>query len=58
MRKEGQRLIIEPAPAKTLLALLATLPTLMRNFRQSQIRRLNRLIFNDAISAQYAARTT
>jgi antitoxin VapB len=28
MRKEGERLIIEPAPPRSLLALLATLPTL------------------------------
>jgi antitoxin VapB len=28
MRKEGERLIIEPAPPRSLLALLATLPSL------------------------------
>jgi antitoxin VapB len=28
MRKEGQRLIIEPAPPKSLLAVLESLPTL------------------------------
>jgi antitoxin VapB len=28
IRKEGQRLIIEPAPPKSLLAVLAALPTL------------------------------
>jgi len=28
MRKEGSRLIIEPAPPRSLLAVLATLPTL------------------------------
>lgn len=28
MRKDGDKLIIEPAPPKSLLALLATLPTL------------------------------
>ena len=28
MRKQGQKLIIEPAPPKSLLAVLATLPTL------------------------------
>jgi len=28
MRKEGERLIIEPVPPKSLLALLATLPPL------------------------------
>jgi antitoxin VapB len=32
MRKDGQRLIIEPAPPKSLLALLATLPTLDEEF--------------------------
>lgn len=32
MRKEGQRLIIEPAPPKSLLALLAALPTLDEDF--------------------------
>ena len=32
MRKEGARLIIEPAPPKSLLALLATLPPLDEEF--------------------------
>jgi tRNA(fMet)-specific endonuclease VapC len=32
IRKEGQRLIIEPAPPKLLLAVLATLPTLEEEF--------------------------
>ncbi|HEV2992165.1 MAG TPA: AbrB/MazE/SpoVT family DNA-binding domain-containing protein [Candidatus Angelobacter sp.] len=32
MRKEGQRLIIEPAPRKSLLALLETLEPLEANF--------------------------
>jgi antitoxin VapB len=32
MRKEGQRLIIEPAPPKSLLAVLETLPTLDEDF--------------------------
>jgi antitoxin VapB len=32
MRKEGNRLIIEPAPPKSLLALLATLTPLMEDF--------------------------
>jgi len=32
MRKEGDRLIIEPAPAKSLLALLATLAPLEEDF--------------------------
>jgi antitoxin VapB len=32
MRKEGQRLIIEPAPPKSLLAVLATLQTLDEDF--------------------------
>jgi antitoxin VapB len=32
IRKEGQRLIIEPAPPKSLLAVLATLPTLEEEF--------------------------
>jgi antitoxin VapB len=30
--KDGQRLIIEPAPPKSLLAVLATLPTLDEEF--------------------------
>jgi antitoxin VapB len=32
MRKDGERLIIEPAPPKSLLALLATLSPLDENF--------------------------
>jgi antitoxin VapB len=32
IRKDGQRLIIEPAPPRSLLALLATLPTLDEEF--------------------------
>lgn len=32
MRKEGNRLIIEPAPPKSLLALLATLKPLREDF--------------------------
>jgi tRNA(fMet)-specific endonuclease VapC len=32
IRKEGHRLIIEPAPPKSLLAVLATLPTLEEEF--------------------------
>jgi antitoxin VapB len=32
MRKEGDRLIIEPAPPKSLLAVLATLPPLDEAF--------------------------
>jgi antitoxin VapB len=32
MRKEGERLIIEPAPPKSLLTLLATLPPLDEEF--------------------------
>ena len=32
MRKEGERLIIEPTPPKSLLAVLATLPTLDEDF--------------------------
>ena len=32
MRKEGERLIIEPAPKKSLLALLATLKPLDEDF--------------------------
>jgi antitoxin VapB len=32
MRKEGQRLIIEPAPPKSLLAVLESLPTLEDDF--------------------------
>ena len=33
MRKEGERLIIEPAPPKSLLALLATLEPLDEEYR-------------------------
>jgi antitoxin VapB len=32
MRKEGERLIIEPAPRRSLLAILATLPNLDEEF--------------------------
>jgi antitoxin VapB len=32
MRKEGERLIIEPTPARSLLALLATLKPLEEDF--------------------------
>jgi antitoxin VapB len=32
MRKEGDRLIIEPVPAKSLLAILASLPVLEEDF--------------------------
>jgi antitoxin VapB len=32
MRKEGRRLIIEPAPPKSLLAVLESLPTLEEDF--------------------------
>ena len=32
MRKEGERLIIEPAPSRSLLAVLAALPTLDEDF--------------------------
>jgi antitoxin VapB len=32
MRKEGKRLIIEPAPPKSLLALLRTLPAISEEF--------------------------
>jgi antitoxin VapB len=32
MRKEGERLIIEPAPTKSLLEVLATLETLDEDF--------------------------
>src|SRR5215471_17567625 len=36
IRKEGERLIIEPAPPKSLLAVLATYRRSRRNFRQSK----------------------
>jgi len=32
MRKDGERLIIEPAPPRSLLAVLAALPTLDEDF--------------------------
>ena len=35
IRKEGERLIIEPAPPKSLLALLATLAPLDEDFPQN-----------------------
>jgi len=34
MRKEGQRLIIEPVPPKSLLAVLQSLPTLDDDFAE------------------------
>jgi antitoxin VapB len=34
MRKEGERLIIEPMPPRSLLAVLAALPTLHEDFPQ------------------------
>ncbi|MGH6768820.1 MAG: antitoxin [Xanthobacteraceae bacterium] len=34
MRKEGDRLILEPAAPRSLLAILATLPTLEEEFPQ------------------------
>ncbi len=36
IRKDGDRLIIEPAPPRSLLALLATLPTLDEEFSPIQ----------------------
>jgi antitoxin VapB len=39
IRKDGQRLIIEPAPPRSLLALLATLPTLDQEFPPIEDRR-------------------
>ena len=36
IRKEGQRLIIEPAPPQSLLAVLATLPMLDEEFAPMQ----------------------
>jgi len=36
IHKEGQRLIIEPAPPQSLLAVLASLPTLDEEFPQIQ----------------------
>jgi antitoxin VapB len=33
LRKEGQRLIIEPVPPKSLLAVLASLPSLEDDFQ-------------------------
>jgi len=36
IRKDGQRLIIEPAPPQSLLAVLAALPTLDEEFPQIQ----------------------
>jgi len=32
LRKDGDRLIIEPAPRRSLLAVLSTLPTLTEDF--------------------------
>ena len=36
IRKDGERLIIEPIPPKSLLAILATLPTLDEEFSPIQ----------------------
>jgi len=38
IRREGRRLIIEPAPPKSLLAVLATLPTLGEDFPPTEDR--------------------
>jgi antitoxin VapB len=38
IRKEGQRLIIEPRPPKSLLAVLASLPTLEEDFPPTEDR--------------------
>jgi antitoxin VapB len=34
VRKEGERLIVEPVPPKSLLTVLATLPPLDEEFRE------------------------
>jgi len=49
MRKEGQRLIIEPAPRKSLLALLATLEPIKEDSHRSRIRRPSLSILKDAL---------
>jgi antitoxin VapB len=38
IRREGRRLIIEPAPPKSLLAVLASLPTLNEDFPPTEDR--------------------
>jgi antitoxin VapB len=38
IRREGRRLIIEPAPPKSLLAVLASLPTLREDFPPTEDR--------------------
>lgn len=52
MRKEGERLIIEPTPPKSLLALLAVLIPLDEDFHRSTIRRRNPSRFS-ALSARH-----
>ena len=47
MRKEGERLIIESARAKSLLAVLATLETLDEDFRRFVIIHQSRSICKD-----------
>ena len=53
IRKDGQRLILEPAPPRSLLALLATLPTLDEEFPPIEDVRQNRSIFSDGISTRH-----
>jgi antitoxin VapB len=55
MRKDGERLIIEPAPKKSLLAVLATLETLDEDFPPSKTCRPIGWICNDvALAAVFA----
>jgi antitoxin VapB len=52
IRKEGQRLIIEPAPPKSLLAVLATLPTLEEEFPPIEVFRQSQWLCDDGIFAR------
>jgi antitoxin VapB len=53
IRKEGQRLIVEPAPPKSLLAILAILQTLDEEFPPIDIPRQSRLTCDGAVSARH-----
>ncbi len=55
MRKEDQKLIIEAAPAKSLLAVLATLEALDEIFHPCRIRLPTRLICDAVFARHYPA---
>ncbi len=56
IRKEGQRLIIEAAPPRSLLAVLATLQTFDENFPPIDDPPAEPVDLDDAISARYQYR--